>query len=1064
MATRLGLDIGTNSIGWCLYDGDNIRDIGVRIFSDGRDPKSGASLAVDRRDARAMRRRRDRYVRRRSALLEALIETGLMPTDAEDAKALTGFDPYALRADALDKSLSPHLLGRALFHLNQRRGFKSNRKAERKSGDDKESGKIAMGAKALDMAMREADARTYGEFLAGRNAKRVRMRAEGDGYDFYPERRHLEAEFDAIWAAQSAHHPALLTDAVRDRLRRIVFFQRPLKAPKVGGCTFFNTEPRLPKAHPLFQERRLYEEVNQLEITKAGSTSRKLTRDQRDLIIMKLKSAKTASFSGLSKLLKLDDGESFNKASENRTGLIGDEISASFSDKKAFRPRWAHFDPATQWSIIEQVAEEEDPARLYEWLIANHGVTVEQAEAIGRVRLPEGHGRLGETASRLILAELKKDVVTYDKAVEAAIDRSHSDFRTGEILDRLPYYGEILSREIPPGSLDPDDNEEIRWGKITNPTVHIGLNQLRRLVNAIIKAYGLPKHIIVELARDLKLNEKEKAEHNKRIGADTRAAQDRSKKLLESEQRDSGSNRALLKLWEDLNPNNPLDRCCPFCGRHIGQVALFTDETEIEHIIPYSRSFDDSAANKVIAHRSCNREKGNRTPWEAWGHTERWDVIADQVSRLHKSKQWRFAPDAMERFERDGGFIARQLTDTQYLSRMARTYLSSLYPERPSDRLPGEGVKGVYVVPGRMTAMLRRLWGLNELLPDHNYVENPHSGAPKNRLDHRHHAIDAAVVAATDRGMLARIAKAAGRAEDQNLDKLFVDLPKPWESFRDDLRDALGRIVISHKADHGRKGVPPKGKDATAARLHNDTAYGLTGMVSDSGLPIVVHRVPLLSLKPADITDPIRIPDKALQRALYAATNGLSGKDFEKALVSFSKSDPVFKGIRHVRAREALSVIPIRDAAGRAFKAYKGGSNSRYDVWQMPDGQWVTSWKDRDGAPATSIISTFDAHQYKFTELRPHPAAKKVLSLRQNDLIAIEREGGPREIVKVLKFTQNGQITLVGHLEAGSLDKRAASAADPFKFYSPGTSALKKLKARQIRIDEIGRIFDPGPR
>src|SRR3546814_2255663 len=89
------------------------------------------------------------------------------------------------------------------------------------------------------------------------------------------------------------------------------------------------------------------------------------------------------------------------------------------------------------------------------------------------------------------------------------------------------------------------------------------------------------------------------------------------------------------------------------------------------------------------------------TPWEAWGHTERWAIIAEQVSRLHKSKQWRFGPDAMERFEKDGGFLARQLTDTQYLSRMARTYLSSLYPERPSDRLPGEGVKGVYVIPGR---------------------------------------------------------------------------------------------------------------------------------------------------------------------------------------------------------------------------------------------------------------------------------------------------------------------------------------------------------------------------
>ena len=1064
MATRLGLDIGTNSIGWCLYDGDTIRDIGVRIFSHGRDPKSGASLAVDRRDARAMRRRRDRYVRRRSALLEALVETGLMPADAEDAKALTGFDPYALRAAALDEPLSPHLLGRALFHLNQRRGFKSNRKAERKAGDDKEGGKIATAAKALDVAMSEAGARTYGAFLAGREAKRVRMRPEGDGYDFYPERRHLEAEFDTIWATQIAYHATLLTEAVRDRLRRIIFFQRPLKAPKVGGCTFFNTEPRLPKAHPLFQERRLFEEVNQLEITKAGSTSRKLTRDQRDLIIMKLKSAKTASFSGLSKLLKLDDGESFNKASENRTGLIGDEIAASFSDKRAFGPRWAHFDPATQWSIIERVAEEEDPARLYEWLIATHGVTVEQAEAIGRVRLPEGHGRLGETASRLILDKLKTELIdghpiTYDQAVRSA-GWHHSDLRDPDApaLEQLPYYGEIISREIPPGTLDPNDKDEVRWGKITNPTVHIGLNQIRRLVNAIVKVHGRPDQIVVELARELKLNEKEKAGRNRELVENTRKAQARSAKVRELGQTDNGSNRMLLRLWEELSPNNAFDHFCPFCAKPLPIHMLFDGQAEVEHILPYSLTFDDSAANKVMAHRSCNREKGNMTPWQKWGETARWSAIVEQVAKLDDRKQWRFRPDAMERFERDGGFLERQLKDTQYLSRLARTYLSGLYSKT-------EG-SCVYVIPGRMTAMLRRLWGLNELLPDHNYVENPHSNAPKNRLDHRHHAIDAAVVGVTTRSLLNAISSAAGRAESQNLDKLFVDLPKPWESFRDDLRDALGGIVISHKADHGRKGVPPKGKDATAARLHNDTAYGLTGLVSDSGLPIVVHRVPLLSLKPADITDPIRIPDAALQRALYAATDGLSGKDFEKALVTFSKSDPVFKGIRHMRVREALSVIPIRDLTGHAFKAYKGDANARFDVWRLPDGKWVSSWKGKDGKLLSGIVSMFDAHQPGASERRPHPAAKRVLSLRQNDLVAVEPQGQARKIMRVVKFSGGGQITFADHQEAGPLKARdsTSSEIDPFKYFYSSAGGLKKAKARQIRIDELGRIFDPGPR
>src|SRR5690606_13923613 len=139
MSTTLGLDVGANSIGWCLIeDGKRIIDLGVRIFADGRDAKSGTSLAVDRRIARGMRRRRDRYLRRRSAFLSALVQYGLLPADADEARLLTAHDPYLLRAAALDHPLDLPRVGRALFHLNQRRGFKSNRKADRqrKEGED----------------------------------------------------------------------------------------------------------------------------------------------------------------------------------------------------------------------------------------------------------------------------------------------------------------------------------------------------------------------------------------------------------------------------------------------------------------------------------------------------------------------------------------------------------------------------------------------------------------------------------------------------------------------------------------------------------------------------------------------------------------------------------------------------------------------------------------------------------------------------------------------------------------------------------------------------------------
>ena len=192
-----------------------------------------------------------------------------------------------------------------------------------------------------------------------------------------------------------------------------------------------------------------------------------------------------------------------------------------------------------------------------------------------------------------------------------------------------------------------------------------------------------------------------------------------------------------------------------------------------------------------------------------------------------------------------------------------------------------------------------------------------------------------------------------------------------------------------------------------------------------------------------------------------------SGKDYEQALARFSRDgsdlidrngDRVFKGLRHVRVlgesagKPALSVIPVRDKDGRAYKAYKGSSNDRFEVWRLPDGKWKSV-----------VVPTFDAHQKAPKETRPHPAAKKVLSLKQKDMIAIERNAGSPEIMVVQQIWPT-QVNLVRHLESGNLDKRSKDAADPFKFFAPTASGLKKMKARQVRIDPLGRVFDPGPR
>jgi len=110
---RLGLDVGTNSIGWAALTLDavgrpnGILALGARIYSDGRNPKDGTSLAVARRVPRGMRRRRDRYLRRRDDLMETLIALDLMPADEAERQALVTLDPYALRAKAVHGPLPP---------------------------------------------------------------------------------------------------------------------------------------------------------------------------------------------------------------------------------------------------------------------------------------------------------------------------------------------------------------------------------------------------------------------------------------------------------------------------------------------------------------------------------------------------------------------------------------------------------------------------------------------------------------------------------------------------------------------------------------------------------------------------------------------------------------------------------------------------------------------------------------------------------------------------------------------------------------------------------------------
>ena len=1066
MAYRLGIDLGTNSLGWCALelseDGtpEGVRDGGVRIYPDGREAKTGASLAVDRRNARAMRRRRDRYLRRREVLLAELTRFGLMPAHEAHRKALQMLDPYHIRAVALDEAVPVHFFGRALFHLNQRRGFKSNRKTDR-AADEAELGMVASGHENLDAAMKAAGARTFGEYLALRHAlapgdhsaavRRTRIRLDDgrEDYAFYPARRHLEEEFAALWRAQQSHHPDILTEEVRARLHAIIFYQRPLKSPPVGRCAY-TQEPRMAKAHPLFQRLRLIKAINELTYQEIGQVPRPLTREQREDILRAWRSPtetrRSMTWGALRKAAQLPRSSRFKGEDRRGKGLVGDEVEAELV--KLYGPGWRDLSLDEQWRIIERLKEEEDEAALIAFLQGEIGLDDTSARAVARARLPEGHGRIGLTAAARILAEMEVDVIPESEAI-ARCGWHHSDYRTGEVWDSLPYYGQILDHQIPPGTQDPEDRPEECYGRIANPTVHIGLGQMRRVINAVIARHGRPRDIVVELSRDLKLSEGQKAEINRTIRRNTDAAIRRGTMLEQLGIANTGGNRVMLQLWQELHPD-PKARVCIYTGQPISIEMLFSGETEIDHILPIRVTLDDSNANKLVCMAGSNRCKGSRAPYDAFGASLDWDGILSRAQNLPPNKRWRFAPDALTRFGEESGFMARQLTDTQYLSGLAKEYLGALYPES------GEGSEKVHVIPGRLTEMLRRIWGLNSLLQDHNYAQ---TAKPRNRLDHRHHLIDAFVTALTDRPLMQKIATAAGRNEELGMAHIFTDMPDPWPGFREELKALLDRTVVSHKPDHGSiasSADRAMGRDRTAGRLHNDTAYGLTGETDSKGSAIVVHRVPFLSLDNDQKIAAVR--DDHLRGELVQALSGKSGQEREAALRRFAMEHPVYRDIRHVRVAEPLKTVNIHDKHGRAYKSYKGDANYRYDVWRMPDGKWTAK-----------VVTMFEAHQAaagKGQEWRPHPAAKRVIRLHRNDMVAIEHPEDGYGIYRVVKMRVDGQLTLAKHYEAGDLKRRdrASNDEDPFKYLAKAPGTFQQMKMRQIRIDETGRVWDPGPR
>jgi CRISPR-associated endonuclease Csn1 len=927
MAKILGLDLGTNSIGWALIDDDQnkILGIGSRIFpmgvenlgeGEGREISKNAG----RTGARGVRRQFFRRRLRKKVLLKALSENKMCPMDANDfedwkktkefpSKKLANWfalNPYKLRQKALNEKLSLEEIGRIFYHLIQRRGFLSN---SRKGGADDGAifkGNPKEGKIGITETQESIQDKTLGSYLYEIYPKENQPFKDGLERirNRYTTRKMYVDEFEMIWEKQKQFYSELTYELKTKFGGRkldkypedgILFHQRPLRSQKhlVGNCSFEPTKTKCPISAIPFEQFRVWQWVNTVECN-----GKKISQEEKEKIAFELMSLplnkEKIDFSKLKKVINKESAE-FKFNYKDNDPIVGAFTISNLSNKKYFGKKWFEFTEKEQEDIWHVLYFFDSKSNLKKYALEKWNFTEEQAEAISKFNVKDGYASLSRKAIANILPFLKS--YTYDVAVvlggiknvfgseweklsnekrnffydnvyevvrsktkggfiQTIKDILRNDYSISDNQLRKLYHHSAtidVSEFVEKLPLGSEADKEIQ--QIKNPIVITALFELRKLVNELIDEHGKIDEIKVEMARDLKVSKSEryKARRNQQR---LEKENDRVKVEVLKYTNLSHDNILKFKLWEECK------RTCPYTGLSIPINELFTNKWQIEHIHPWSKSLNDSFSNKTLCLGTENIKKGNKTPFEYYGNDEaNWSAIKERALKLFSfTKEY---PDSYSKFKRfikqsfDDDFTSRQLNDTRYISKEAKNYLSKI-------------CKNVMVSPGQATSNLRQKWGLNHILNDEN---------AKTREDHRHHAIDALVMACTKLSYVQELSK----WNRYNRTYEMKNFPLPWETFNFDAEKAVEKILISHKKvsnditvrfktvekngiKHLNKGVAARGQ------LHKETVFGKRNFNGEEAYHV---RKPIESLETAKQID--KIVDETTRLLILKRVNELGG-------------------------------------------------------------------------------------------------------------------------------------------------------------------------------------------
>lgn len=706
-------------------------------------------------------------------------------------------------------------------------------------------------------------------------------------------------EFNTIWDQQAKHYKELteeLKKTIRDgkvyngKIKGGIFFQRRLKSQKglISFCEFENQQIEveidgkkktktigsrvIPRSSPLFQEAKIWQTLNNIEVYGKGKKSRgnikgvqlekQIAEGERRFLLQEEKELLAKELSIKSKISKAEvlsllfdnpkeldvnfkeiQGnltqaklvEAYQKIIE-ATGHeldfkksaeeVSNDISTVFKTL-GFSTDILSFDSNTPldsqsiyklWHLLYSFEGDNSKTgneNLINKLITNFNFDKNAAIIIANVTFQDDYGSLSAKAIRKILPYLKAGN-QFDVACEYAGYRHSKTSLTKEEIEK-----KVLKDKL----------EILSKNSLRNPVVEKILNQMINLVNTVITTYGKPDEIHIELARELKKNAKQREELSKSIETTTKLHIDIKTRLEKEFGLPNVSRKDIIryKLYEELKDNGYK---ALYSNSYIEPAKLFSKEFDIEHIIPQSRLFDDSYSNKTLEVRSINIEKGNKTAYDfvkekygESGHENSLDKFLLRVEDLHeKGILSRAKLNKLKLAGKDipEGFINRDLGNTQYIAKYAKTMLSDL-------------VKFVVNTTGSITDRLREDWqlvdvlkelnwdkynalGLTEVLEKEDYEGNKIKIRKiKNwtkRNDHRHHAMDALTVAFTKRQHIQYLNNLNARSDKDSViygieqkelyrndkGKLLFNPPFALTEFRAEAKKQLENTLISIKA------------------------------------------------------------------------------------------------------------------------------------------------------------------------------------------------------------------------------------------------------------------------